>query len=566
MAEENSERAHVDARYAGRLELTWTNKDQRLLAAEDGTYEWLSPADYRIAEIRLLDHAALVGETRPERSRARAKDNLLIRGDALNALTSLASLPEFAREYAGKVKLAYLDPPFNTQQSFLQYDDSLEHSVWLTMMRDRLLQIRKLLAPDGSIWVHCDDSEQAYLKVAMDDLFGRPNFVACVVWESAQGGRGTSIGATHDYLLVYASSKDLWGRTRNTLPRNEIQAGRFRNPDEDPRGPWRQGDDGTAKSGSDKSRWPIELPSGRVVEPTEGRFWAFSKETFEEAREDGRVWFGKNGDSMPIIKRYLSEVQDGVAPKTWWPAAEVGSNQEAKRDHLNKLLREVKPFDTPKPERLLERILHIGSDPGDIVLDCFLGSGTTAAVAQKMGRRWIGVERSADTIERYVLPRLTKVVRGEDRGGITEGAGWDGGGGFRVLDVAPSMFAEDQGVVLLAEWATNGKLAEATAAQFGFDFEPDAPFTGRKGRTRLAVIDGLVSQDAAKLIAGALVEDEKVVLCGTAIDPAAGPLLRELSKGSKVRKIPASLLEEYRSARWAPAVLDGPGETVAAKV
>jgi adenine-specific DNA-methyltransferase len=539
--------------YSGRLELTWTNKDQRLLAHEDGSYEWLPSSDYRVAEVRLLDNAGVVGKSRADRSRA--KDNLLIRGDALNALTSLAELPEFSRELVGKVKLAYLDPPFNTQQSFLQYDDALEHSVWLTMMRDRLVQIAKLLAPDGSVWVHCDDSEQAYLKVVMDELFGRQNFVACVVWESAQGGRGTDIGATHDYLLVYAREKEIWGKVRNLLPRNATQSQRFKNPDSDPRGPWRQGDDGTAKSGSDKSRWPITLPSGRAVRPKEGRYWAFSKDTFEKARSEGRVWFGKNGDSMPIIKRYLSEVQKGVAPKTWWPAAEVGSNQEAKRDHLNKLLPDVAPFETPKPERLLARILHIGSDPGDTVIDCFVGSGTTAAAAHKMGRRWIGVERNAETLDKYAIPRLTKVIDGDDPMGITDQAGWQGGGGFRILDVAPSMFGADGGVVVLADWATNGKLAEATAAQLGFEFESDPPFTGRKGRTRLAVIDGLISTDVVQLIASTLGEDERAVVCGTAVDPAAGKVLREARAGSSVRKIPASILDEYRQVRWTPKVI-----------
>ena len=164
--------------YEGRLELTWTNKHLRLLADDDGSYTWVSPSDYRVAEVRLLRDAGVVGITdAPER----AADNLLIRGDALNALTSLVQLPEFARHYVGKVKLAYLDPPFNTQQSFLHYDDALEHSVWLTMMRDRLLQIKTLLASDGSIWVHCDDSEQGYLKVMMDEVFGRENFVAVSV-------------------------------------------------------------------------------------------------------------------------------------------------------------------------------------------------------------------------------------------------------------------------------------------------------------------------------------------------------------------------------------------------
>ena len=506
-----------------------------------------------MAEVRLLDDAVAVGSVGS--SRERAADNLLIRGDALNALTSLAELPEFAAEYVGKVRLAYLDPPFNTQQAFIQYDDALEHSVWLTMMRDRLHQIKMLLAQDGSVWVHLDDSEMAYCKVLMDEVFGRDAFVATVVWESAQGGRGdTDIAPTHDYLIVYAKDRQAWARARNPLARTQTQLGRFKNPDNDPRGPWRQGDDGTAKSGSDKSRWPIKLPSGRVVTPKEGRYWAFSKATFEKARMENRVWFGRNGDRMPIIKRYLSEVNEGVAPKTWWPATEVGSNQEAKRDHLNKLLPNVQPFDTPKPERLIQRIFQIGSNPGDVVLDCFLGSGTSAAVAHKMGRRWVGVERSASTLDGYAIPRLTKVVQGEDPGGITGDVAWTGGGAFRVLDVSPSMFEADGGSVFIAEWAANGKLSEATAAQLGFKFEPNPPFAGRKGRTRLAVIDGLVNADVAKLLIEALPEDELLTLCGTALDDEVRAALRDLRRGSTVRKIPASILADYRSAQWKPTV------------
>ncbi len=545
-------------RLSGRLELTWTNKDLRLLAHEDGSYEWLPPSDYRIAEVRLLSTVGEVGEVGPEEQRA--EDNLLIRGDALNALTSLAKLPEFADGLTGEVKLVYIDPPFNTGQAFTHYDDALEHSVWLTMMRDRLIQAKRLLREDGSIWVHLDDTEQAYCRVMMDEIFGRENFVATVVWESAQGGRGdTDIAPTHDYLLVYAREASMWAKVRNPLERTTTQMSRFKNPDDDPRGPWRQGDDGTAKSGGAASRFPITLPSGRVARPKEGRFWAFSKETFEKARAEGRVWFGKKGDSLPIIKRYLSEVQTGVAPKTWWPASEVGSNQEAKRDHLNKLLPEVEPFATPKPERLIERIVHIATNPGDVVLDYFLGSGTTAAVAQKMGRRWMGVEWSADTLDRFAIPRLTKVIRGEDGGGITEATGWNGGGGFRILDVAPSMFVEDRGVVVLADWATNSKLAEATAAQLGYQYEAEPPFSGRKGRTRLAVIDGLVSEEVVRLLAGALGGDERALVSGTAIDPQAGQVLRELRAGSSVRKIPGSILAEYQQARWAPA-LDGNGQ------
>jgi adenine-specific DNA-methyltransferase len=544
-----------ESRYQGRLELTWTNKDERLLAGDEGSYQWVPAADYRVAEVRLLHDAGDIG-VNP--SRARSQDNLLIRGDALNALTSLCELPEFESEVVGKVKLAYIDPPFNTQQAFENYDDALEHSVWLTMMRDRLVQIKELLADAGSVWVHLDDSEMAYCRVMMDEVFGRANFIACVVWESAEGGRGdTDIAEVHNYLLVYAKDPVAFGRERNPIVRNEKQLARFKNPDNDPRGPWRQGDDGTAKSGSDeKSRFPIKLPSGRTVTPKEGRYWAFSKATFERAHKEGRVWFGKSGDALPVIKRYLSDVKPGVAPKTWWPAGEVGSNQEAKRDHLNKLLPKVSPFDTPKPERLLRRIIHIATNPGDIVLDCFLGSGTTAAVAQKMGRRWIGVERRAKTIDRYTLPRLKLVVTGKDPLGITAEEGWEGGGGFRVLDVAPSMFEDCEGQVVIADWATDEKLAEGTAAQLGYAFEPDPPFWGRKGRSRLAVIDGLVNEQVTELLLEALPDGEVLVVCGTAVDPAARDLVRIRRRGSTVRKIPASILTEYElRTRWVPRSL-----------
>jgi len=267
--------------------------------------------------------------------------------------------------------------------------------------------------------------------------------------------------------------------------------------------------------------------------------------------EDGRITFGDDGDNVPAVKLFLDEVQDGLVPRSWWPHTEVGHSQEGKRE-IQALFPGELPFGTPKPERLLARIIEVGSNAGDLVLDCFQGSGTTSAVAHKMGRRWVGVERSADTLDTYAIPRLTKVVAGHDAGGVTATVGWEGGGGFRLLDVAPSMFEADQGVVVLADWATNSKLAEATAAQLHFAYAPDAPFVGIKGRTRLAVIDGLVSEDVVRLLASACAESERLVVCGTAIDPLAGKLLRELRSGSTVRKIPSSILEEYRQTRWSP--------------
>jgi adenine-specific DNA-methyltransferase len=528
---------------SGRLELTWTNKHLQLLAHEDGSYEWLDPSDYRVAEVRLLHDLGTVGQV----SRTRAVDNLLIRGDALHALTSLARLPEFSREYLGKVKLAYLDPPFNTGQAFEHYDDALEHSVWLTMMRDRLVQIWELLASDGSVWLHLDDSEAAYARVMMDEIFGRQNFVASVVWQRTTGTRKTDIASSHDYILVFAKDRSRFAAGCNGLPRTDVQLGRFKNPDNDPRGPWRQGAD--SMTPGLRAEYPITLPSGRVVRPTPGNHWRCAEDTFKQALADNRVYFGKDGNSLPIVKTYLSDVTDDVTPSTWWTAAEVGTNQEAKRDHLGKMFPGIEGFATPKPERLLRRIVDIATNLGEIVLDCFAGSGTAPAVAQKMGRRWVAIERESDTIRKYAVPRLKKVIEGEESGGVTNEVGWQGGGGFRVLDVAPSMFEADEGLVCLAEGMTNGQLAEVTAAQLGFEYQADPPFAGRKGRSRLAVVDGVVNAAVVRLLAQALDATERVIICGTGIATDARPILRELRSGSTLRKIPAALLSEYRATR-----------------
>jgi adenine-specific DNA-methyltransferase len=292
-----------------------------------------------------------------------------------------------------------------------------------------------------------------------------------------------------------------------------------------------------------------------VHPPPKGTSWRVPRETFDHLLADNRIWFGKNGTATPQRKLFLGEAKDRVVD-TIWSVKEVGGNRQSKAE-IKKLFPDVEPFATPKPERLLARILHIASEPGDIVLDCFLGSGTTAAVAQKMERRWVGVEYSAETIETYALSRLTKVVGGTDDGGVTEQAGWEGGGGFRVLDVAPSMFEAQDGLVFLADWMTNGKLSEATAAQLGFEYEADPPFSGRKGRTRLAVVDGVVNESVVQLLVSALPERERVVICGTGIDTDARPVLRELRPGSTLRKIPAALLDEYRSSRQLRLSLDG---------
>lgn len=445
-----------------RLELTWIGKDERprlepriLLEDTDKSYH---------AKARVTDHDIF--------------DNILIQGDNLLALKALE------QDYTGKVKCIFIDPPYNTGSAFEQYDDGIEHSLWLSLMRDRIDILRRLLSEDGSLWITIDDNECHYLKVVCDELFGRHNFVASAVWEKDKGGRGDAdISSSHDYVLIFAKNHTNWSVTRNLLERTDIQLGRFRNPDNDPRGPWRQGDDGTAKSGTEKQRFPITLPSGRTIVPKQGRYWAFSPETFEVARAEGRAYFGRDGDSLPIIKRYLSEVREGVAPRTWWPAEDVGTNQSAKRDHLRKLLPDIEPFATPKPEGLVMRAVEIASNPGDLVLDSFGGSGTTGAVAHKMGRRWIMVELG-EHCDTHIIPRLRKVVDGADEGGVTAAADWKGGGGFRYYRLAPSLLEKDPwGNWVIAKSYDAAKLSQAVCKLMGFVYQPSETHYWMQGRS-----------------------------------------------------------------------------------
>jgi adenine-specific DNA-methyltransferase len=434
-----------------RLELTWIGKDDRprlepriLLEVPEKSYH----AHQRVTEHDLFD-------------------NRLVFGDNLLALKALE------QEFTGKIKCIFIDPPYNTGSAFTHYDDGIEHSLWLSLMRERLDILWQLLRKDGSLWITIDDNECHYLKVLCDELFGRAAFVSSIAWEKDKGRRSdTDISSAHDHILLYVKNRSLWKNARNRLPRTSGQEGRYRNPDNDPRGPWLQGDNATARSGSDESRYPITTPSGRVVTPSAGRYWAFGKETFARALAENRVYFGKKGDGMPIIKRFLSEVQEGIVPRTWWPADEAGHNQEAKRDHLNKLLKGVSTFETPKPERLLQTILLIATNPGDLVLDSFGGSGTTGAVAHKMGRRWIMVELE-QTCHTHIIPRLKMVVDGEDLGGITEPVGWKGGGGFRYFKLAPSLLEKDKwGQWVISKEFNAAMLAEAACKLEGFTYAP----------------------------------------------------------------------------------------------
>jgi len=282
------------------------------------------------------------------------------------------------------VKLVYIDPPFNTGQAFEHYDDSLEHSVWLGMMRERLVLIRELLAPDGSIWVHLDDAEMAYCKVLMDEVFGRANFVATVVWEKADSPRNSAryLSVDQDYILVFARDAEVWRPVK--LTRSEADDAKYKNPDDDPRGPWLSGDLRANKPYS-LGRYTVTGPTGRDFNPPPGRFWRVSEDNFNRMNAEGRIWWGPSGEALPTLKRFLSDVGD-IVPRTIWHGQDVGSNRTSNNE-IRALFGDISAFATPKPERLLERILAIATNPNDIVVDAFAGSGTTAAVAHKIGRR-----------------------------------------------------------------------------------------------------------------------------------------------------------------------------------
>ena len=391
------------------------------------TLDWLNRAHAftTAAQVpyRLLESVSTHGEP------ASAQGNLLIQGDNLEALKALLPF------YRGQVKCIFIDPPYNTKSAFEHYDDNLEHSQWLSMMLPRLQLLRDLLSDDGSIWVTIDDNEGHYLKVLMDEVFGRRNFVANVVWQKKYSPQNDAefFSAMHDHLFVYAKNTASW--TRNLVARTAKQDDAYKNPDEDERGVWKASDLTRAEH-RDRDFYAITTPSGKQVYPARGRSWSRPPQEIERLRLDNRLWFGRKGDAIPSLKRFLSEVKDGVVPQTIWFRDEVGDNQDAKKEVKELNADEI--FGTPKPEALLRRLLDIATNPNDLVLDSFLGSGTTAAVAHKMGRRWIGIELGDHAVT-HCLPRLQKVIAGE-QGGISQAVGWQGGGGMRFMALGAPIF------------------------------------------------------------------------------------------------------------------------------
>lgn len=401
--------------------------------------------------------------------------NMLIQGDNLLALKALE------QDYAGKVKCIYIDPPYNTGNAFEHYDDGIEHSQWLNLMAPRLKILRDLLANDGSIWISIDDDESHYLKVLCDEIFGRRNFVNNVIWEKKYSPQNDAkwLSDSHDHILVYAKNKEIW--RPYLLPRTEEMDKRYKNYDNDLRGLWKSSDL-SVKTYSSSTDYPIQIPSGRIVNPPAGYSWRVSKEKFEELVKDNRIWFGKDGNNVPSIKRFLSDVQEGLVSKTIWYRIEVGDNQDAKRE--GKQFNSDNVFATPKPEKLVYRIMALASREGDLVLDSFLGSGTTAAVAHKMGRKWIGIELG-EHAKTHCYPRLKQVVDGTDQGGISKAVEWQGGGGFRFYTLAPSLLNRDKyGNWIISKKYNPDMLAAAMAKQEGFRYLPDEHVYWKQARSR----------------------------------------------------------------------------------
>lgn len=427
-----------------KLELTWIGKEDR------------APYHPRI----LLEDYELSHTAPYRRLEGDEFENHLIFGDNLPALLALE------KEFAKSVKCIFIDPPYNTGGAFDHYDDAQEHSLWLSFMRDRLEVMRRLLSEDGSIWITIDDNEAHYLKVLCDEIFGRKAFLANIVWQKRTSRENRAVfGSAHDHVLVYAPlGAQKWKNVRNRLPATDSG---FSNPDNDARGLWRS-IPFSAQGYRPNQMYPIHSPAGALLEPPKGRCWGATEPVFRELLADKRVYFPNGGKGRPRIKQFAGE-QDGLVPSTWWPASIVGDNEAAKKEALA-LVTDVEAFSTPKPERLLCKILHIATDPGDVVLDAFAGSGTTGAVAHKMGRRWIMIE-SGDHIHTHIIPRMRKVIDGHDPGGVTEEVGWSGGGGFRYSRLALPLLEKD----LWGNWVIDPKfdshkLVEAVCLLEGYTY------------------------------------------------------------------------------------------------
>ena len=498
-----------------RLELTWIGKGEE-------------PA----VEPRILLHDADRDYGDPD------TENMLIHGDNLLALKALE------QEYAGQVKCIYIDPPYNTGSAFEQYDDNLEHSIWLNLMYSRLILLKKLLSEDGSIWISIDADESAYLKVLCDEVFGRTNYKTTISWQRkySVSNNFKGIATISEYVLVYSKGKEF---TPNLLPRTQESTARYANPDNDPRGPWKAVDYLNQATTAQRPNlcYDIINPFTGATIKNGVKAWKYEYPTHLKHVEEKRLWWGVDGtNSVPALKLFLSEVRQGMTPHNWWPYDEVGHTDEAKKESIA-IFGRNSVFATPKPERLIERVLTLASDPGDLVLDSFLGSGTTAAVAHKMGRRYIGIELG-DHCYTHCKPRLDKVIDGE-QGGISKNVGWQGGGGYKFYELAPTLIVKDKyGNPVFSDKYNSEMLVAAVSKINGYRYAPDKEIFWKQGVSQgssyifvtteyftAALLDG-IAQEVGEL--------ERLLICAPAFDVG----LNQRYENITVRKIPQSVLDK----------------------
>lgn len=521
-------------------------------------------------------------------------ENMIIHGDNLLALKALES------KYAGQVKCIYIDPPYNTGKAFENYDDNLEHSIWLSLMKPRLEILRTLLSDDGSIWISIDSDECHYLKILCDEVFGRKNFIDEVIWQRSYSpiNLKKTISRSHDIILVYAKNLDDTFAL-NKLPRSAEANSRYKNPDNDSRGIWKTSDLSVGPA-VESNIYEITTPSGRKVLPPKGRSWVLSQERFNEFVKDNRIWFGKGGDNVPAIKKFMSEVRDGVVAMTLWTRAEVGDSQEAKKEI--KALNFENLFETPKQERLIERIITLATNEGDLVLDSFLGSGTTAAVAHKMNRRYIGVELGGHAYT-HCKVRLDKVISGEDQGGISVSKEyydlkeddlkdldldieevksfnkvlnkigketdlipkdilkdvkqktrtqkvkseliWQGGGAYRFYELAPSLINEDDfGEYVINKDYNADMLAAAVALHEGFEYNPDSEVFWKQSKANessyLFVTTRYLNESYLYSIISTMEENEYLIIACKSFDGE----IKNKYPNITIKKIPQMLLSK----------------------
>lgn len=516
-----------------KLELTWTGKDNQ----------------------PKLEPRILIED--PEKSYGdKNSGNMLIHGDNLLALKALD------QDFAGEIKCACIDPPYNTGNAFEHYDDGLEHSIWLSLMRPRIQILHKLLREDGTLWIFIDDDECHYLKVLCDEIFGRKNFVNNVIWEKKYtiANDAKWFSDNHDHILVYAKNKDIW--RPNKLPRTSEMNNAYKNPDDHPKGLWKS-TPLHAKSGSDKlEKFTYTFLNGIKWSPPPGTFPRFSIETLAKMDKNNEIWFGKDGKSTPSRKTFLVDLkQEGTPSKTIWNFEEVGHNHEAKEEIKAFNLDDV--FATPKPERLIQRILTLATNSGDWVLDSFLGSGTTAAVAQKMGRRWIGIELGEHCYT-HCLPRLKKVVDGTDEGGISKTVNWQGGGGFKYYYLAPSLLKEDKyGNWIIDEQYNADMLAAAMAKHEGFKYSPDEQVYWKQGKSTekdyIFTTTNFVTVEFLDKIHDEMRTDESLLICCKSFSKPCESRYPNIT----VKKIPKMLLGrcEFGKEDYSLNIVNMPVET-----